>query len=121
LPNKALSGNEIKKLMATPSVKAATAIENRNKWPGEDNLKILAKAAKERRPFAMLIERDGFRRYSIRYTKHYGGAIYIKPDSKVIVDGEGSSAFVQTLSEFAPCGYFSLKRLDNALAGVGDE
>jgi hypothetical protein len=121
LPGKALSGNEIKKLMATPSVKAATAIENRNKWPGEDNLKILAKAVKDRKPFAMLIEHGGFRRYSIRYTKHYGGAVYIKPDSKVIADGEGSSSFIQNLSEFAPCGYFSLRRLDNALAGAEDE
>lgn len=98
-----LSDNEIKKLMTAPSIKAEIAATNRAKWPGPNNMLLLAKAVKDKLPFVMFQPgSDKAQRFKIRYTQHFGGTVFIKPDSNA----------------FIPCGYFSLRKLNEVLMNV---
>lgn len=94
MANRVLGKNEVSKLIAI-SNKQAGAIDARRKWPGRENLKTLAQAVKERRPFVFINDK----RYSIRYSTHFGGTVFVKPDGWA----------------FIPCGYFSVEKLENAL------
>lgn len=71
------------------------------RWPGSYNLKLLAKAVKDRK---MFVEFEPYMRFKIRYDSKFD-AVFIKPAD----DG------------FVPCGYFSYKRLKDALIGMEDE
>jgi hypothetical protein len=98
--NRALSEEEAQKLLSIDEAKERDAKMNAAKlWPGSYNVKLLAKAVKERKSF---VEFEPYQRFVIRYDSKFD-AVFIKP---------ANGAFV-------PCGYFSYKKLKDAL--ISDE
>jgi len=103
MANRTLDQKEVGKLLAI-SNKQADAIDARRRWPGRENIKTLAQAVKDRRPFVFIADK----RYKIRYTTHFGGTVFVSPDGWALI----------------PCGYFSIEKLENALTlpeGLEDE
>lgn len=105
---RSLSDEDIELLLVKPPPgQQQKASNDRIKWPGPDNLKELAQAVHDKRPFVTFTVADGWRqRFRIRYVKfnkNGGGTVFVKPDS----------------TAFIPCGYFSMKELKAVLREDG--
>jgi hypothetical protein len=66
-------------------------------WPDLDELKVLAQAVTDKLPYVTLNKV----RFSIRYTTHFGNAVFIRPADT---------------TSFVPCGYFTVSKLKGLLA-----
>src|SRR5438105_14393864 len=101
MANRKLPPKEITQLVEL-SVQQSDAIDQRRAWPGHRNLKALAQAVKERRPFVTMDNGGKQTRFSIRYSTHFGGTVFVKPDNESL----------------RPCGYFNIAKLEDALVGL---
>jgi len=92
LVGRALSNDEIKQVLYEAKKKEIHAPV----WPTNDELKTLAQAVTDKLPYVTLNRM----RFSIRYTTHFGNAVFIRPADT---------------TSFVPCGYFSTSRLRELL------
>lgn len=95
--SRVLGGDEVRRLVASSEYAKKEAELSRaasRTWPGEYNIQLLAEAVSNRRRF---VEFDNKKRFTIKY------------ESKLEV------VFIKPVSGFVPCGYFSFKKLREAL------
>ena len=93
MPGRALSNNEIKQVLFEAKRSEMGRVPS---WPDNDELKIIAQAVNDKLPYVTF----GHMRFSIRYTTHFGNAVFIRPADT---------------TSFVPCGYFSISKLEGLL------